>query len=889
MRARPAWTTLPSLAIAALCLRCPALAAGVLYVDASQDLPEAAQDGGSWATAYASLTAALAASADGDEIWVAGGTYTPTTGTNRFARFNLKSGVRLYGGFHGGDSSLDQRDIAGNPSILSGEIGDPALTTDNSLRVVAGFDLSESTLLDGFVIRDASADTFPFHVGGGLGLGGLGGGAVAIRRCTFVDNFASHTGGAVTSSAPARFIECTFLNNVAGVAVGALDLQLHRAEVVNCRFLGNVAADGGAGALRVLNGTETSRITGCFFSGNQAHFGGGAIDVAASDAAIVNCTIVACAVTLPTQQGGGILTTVSGTTVVANTIIRGNTAGGLPDQAASLPGTLLTFVRCNVEGLAPDGDGNFGSDPLFRGLAGDDGLLGTADDDPRLLAASPCIDRADFSHLPKDIADLDGDGNVDEPLSLDLLGGARAHDALTIDTGIGGVSHLDLGAAEFRRPGTVICVHPEGEGASGLTWEEAVKDIHSGFALAAQPRLEPPVQVWVAAGTYKPTETADRSASFVHPGSGVAVFGGFAGGELSLLERDPAANPTILSGAIGAAGSADNSFHVIDFTGDTYSRADVLDGFVITAGNAHGDPSGAHGGGIRIRSDALPTIRNCRIVGNQALLGGGVGSIGNGAGVLVNCLVSGNDATAGGGVYSESALEIRNCTIVANASESGGAGIFAVGPSVTSVLNSVLHGNVDGLAVGELAQIAFEKGPALEIAFSLIECFGQSGRFDGATESFGGDPRFVGTAGPDGLHGTSDDSGELLPFSPCIDAGKNGAMGDDAGDSDEDGVAADEKCPFDLRLASRFHDDAGLPDAGGAKPTIDVGAFEFQGTSTGVPPHPADLNGDGRVNGADLGLLLGSFGTVGSAGPDVNGDCVVDGSDLGLVLGAWTG
>ena len=50
---------------------------------------------------------------------------------------------------------------------------------------------------------------------------------------------------------------------------------------------------------------------------------------------------------------------------------------------------------------------------------------------------------------------------------------------------------------------------------------------------------------------------------------------------------------------------------------------------------------------------------------------------------------------------------------------------------------------------------------------------------------------------------------------------------------------------------------------------------------------PEDLNGDGSVDGADLGLLLGAWGPGG--GPaDLNGDTIVDGADLGLLLAAWT-
>jgi hypothetical protein len=48
---------------------------------------------------------------------------------------------------------------------------------------------------------------------------------------------------------------------------------------------------------------------------------------------------------------------------------------------------------------------------------------------------------------------------------------------------------------------------------------------------------------------------------------------------------------------------------------------------------------------------------------------------------------------------------------------------------------------------------------------------------------------------------------------------------------------------------------------------------------------PADLSGDNTVDGADLGLLLSSWGASGSA--DLNNDGMTDGSDLGLLLAAW--
>jgi hypothetical protein len=51
-------------------------------------------------------------------------------------------------------------------------------------------------------------------------------------------------------------------------------------------------------------------------------------------------------------------------------------------------------------------------------------------------------------------------------------------------------------------------------------------------------------------------------------------------------------------------------------------------------------------------------------------------------------------------------------------------------------------------------------------------------------------------------------------------------------------------------------------------------------------PNP-DLNGDGRVDGGDIGILLGSFGACANCPADLNGDGRVDGADLGILLGAW--
>jgi hypothetical protein len=57
--------------------------------------------------------------------------------------------------------------------------------------------------------------------------------------------------------------------------------------------------------------------------------------------------------------------------------------------------------------------------------------------------------------------------------------------------------------------------------------------------------------------------------------------------------------------------------------------------------------------------------------------------------------------------------------------------------------------------------------------------------------------------------------------------------------------------------------------------------------SAGPVPRAPDIDGDGRVSGSDLGILLGDWSLPGGRS-DLDGDGVVGGSDLGLLLGAWS-
>ena len=126
----------------------------------------------------------------GMEIWIADGTYKPTTGTDRTATFALKSGVAIYGGFAGTENSSEQRNWLTNVTILSGDIGVQGNNSDNSFHVVTGSGVDGTAVLDGFTISGGKADSGPNNRGGGMVIYS---GSPSITNVTFSGNSARST------------------------------------------------------------------------------------------------------------------------------------------------------------------------------------------------------------------------------------------------------------------------------------------------------------------------------------------------------------------------------------------------------------------------------------------------------------------------------------------------------------------------------------------------------------------------------------------------------------------------------------------------------------------------------------------------------------------------
>ncbi len=295
----------------------------------------------------------------------------------------------------------------------------------------------------------------------------------------------------------------------------------------------------------------------------------------------------------------------------------------------------------------------------------------------------------------------------------------------------------------------------------GTSWNDAFTDLQNALALTSAGEL------WVAAATYLPTSGVDRTAAFQLK-NGVSLYGGFAGTETALGERDVIANPTILSGEIGAPGIADNSYHVV--TGSGTDGTALLDGFIVSGGNADGSGTDDDGAGM-LNVGGSPTVNSVIFAGNSAFANGGaVANMSGSSPTLTNCLFEGNDGQNGGGVYNltNSSPVLTNVTFYGNAAGSGGGGMLSVDASHPTVSNAIFYGNTALLG----PQIRSILGSVPVIAYSLVEGSGGSGAgWDAALGADGGgnidaDPVFVDAAGGDF---------ELHRSSPGIDAGNVGA------------------------------------------------------------------------------------------------------------------
>ncbi|MGB0716693.1 MAG: right-handed parallel beta-helix repeat-containing protein [Phycisphaerae bacterium] len=235
-------------------------------------------------------------------------------------------------------------------------------------------------------------------------------------------------------------------------------------------------------------------------------------------------------------------------------------------------------------------------------------------------------------------------------------------------------------------------------GGSGQSWETAFRNLQDALNAANGPAA---FQIWVAKGVYRPDEgvqfsNGDRNAAFLLQ-TNTELLGGFFGNETSVEQRNPSLNETILTGDLllndesGLTG--DNAFHVVISSGVENT---IIDGFTIRGGRANVEKGvSASGAGMFIQS-SQPVVRQCRFIGNSALLDGGAVFVQSGAVELVDCEFSLNEAGENGGavvVSANSVAIIVRSTFVNNSATRGGAVYMLTGAGFIAAVNSEFFGN----------------------------------------------------------------------------------------------------------------------------------------------------------------------------------------------------
>lgn len=639
-----------------------------------------------------SLSKALTNAKAGDQIWALG--FEQITDPSQLyvapeGGFTVKSGVKLYGGFRGTERTIDERPTLGKApyftyrSVLSGDINRddkvdeinyvyPTNTTrsDNAKHVlslnmepteISGNINTYPTVVNGFTVIGGNATDF----GGGIYVYGsnAGGGAYQIEKCFLLNNYAAQGGGAIyvapavaKAATDSKVVDCVVYNNLAGVRSGSVNL--------------------GGG----INIAGAGTIVNSSIFNNE----GGGVRLS-SRAKAVNLTIARN--TVMGIEGG----------VVSNSVIWGNSKVQNPtatsfENCASDNATIANGDKC----FAISSESNGANGPMFEAPS----VLTSFDRDfdwkqnayPTwswgILEGSALIDKGNdvvYTGLP----------------STDLAGKTRKKG--TIDIGAYEFQHLDAGRIRYVKVGGT------GDGSS---WDKASGDLQKMIDELAT--VNAPGEVWVAAGTYRPTtqiiEGVQYAASF-RMRDGINVYGGFAGSETSKAGRTKGtmpwiySNKTVLMGADYDDNSAEwienssqwnvisSTRHVVWFapmSGEVkFKYTTVLDGVTIKGGAANGgeglaDFATDKGGGVYMGLNAI--LQNCIVTENTAKGdGGGVYANGDGAdassanakgGRVVGCLIYNNSSVEdGGGVFVKNAgLVLRS--MITNNSATNGAGVY---------------------------------------------------------------------------------------------------------------------------------------------------------------------------------------------------------------------
>ena len=516
----------------------------------------------------------------------------------------------------------------------------------------------------------------------------------------------------------------------------------------------------------------------CIVAGNRTNFANGAVWNDNASPAYYFCSMANNAIT------GGSDFVVMRNSGTSSPNIRNSIIWGVGTAVAGATPSINYSIIQNPS-VWP-GTGNSNADPLF---------INEGTGNLRLKPCSPAI-------------------NTGGPLifgSTDIVGTARPVGASP-----------DMGAYELPTAPVLYVNADAAAGGDGSSWAAALRSLQDALQVQYCTAIR---EIWVAKGAYLPTPTTNRDLAFVMKNN-LTIYGGFAGAETAVGQRNLNLNPTILSGDIGVVNNnSDNSFNIIRNDGNGLNNTAILDGFIITGGNANkGTYVGNRGGGA-ININSAPSYFNCAFSGNNAVEYGGGMFNQNLAPLVVNSVFAGNRALYGGGLYNESAsTNVVNSTFAGNLATAEGGAISTYGAVVPQITNSILWGNSSG--------IRNAGGAAPAVSYSIVQ------GDNAGTGNLNVDPAFMLQPLP--ALGSLGDL-RLLACSPAINVGSNAGL--------PGGVTTD------LRGSLRI-----------ANTTVDMGAYERQSLALPSTIY-VDANATGNNDGSSW---ANSYTSLMAASRDLN-------------------
>ncbi len=833
----------------------------VVYVNAAAS---AGGDGLSWATAFRDLTSALQFNGCASEVWVAAGTYYPTAGSARSASLHLSPGTAIYGGFAGTETTRAQRNWNSNPTIISGDIGAFGDSSDNSFNVVTADGLQSAmttnTVLDGVIIENGAVGLNIYHAD------------ITVRNCVIRNTWS--TGAMITEANPV-LAGCLFTGN-SGDTGGGLYTALGSPTLINCQFSGNSATYGGGiyvlqGSPRLYNclitGNASTLMGGgmdndfaspvlinctisCNSSGSQ-YGGGGGIGGQVSLVAMTNCIVWNNRSTGTNLERSQIYN-INGTNRASDSCIEGLSSLAGNNNTAIDPRFVLEIDPTSAPSIA----GNFhlqDCSPLIN--VGNNtplsGVITDLDGSLRIYATNVDVGAYELQLVPASTVTLLQDpasfvycstasnyfgvvasgsgltyqwevntGSTFSTLSDDSIHSGTATPTLVITN-----APASLNGAVYRcrissslgctfhsrratltvRPSRLYVSASAAPGGDGLSWAMALTDLNGALSATADScKLE----IWVQAGTYIAPSSGFRLKNHV------GIYGGFAGTETNLSQRNWAANPTILSGTGTWTVYNDGQTTAID-------NSAILDGCIVQNGsegifnfqnaspliancvirsnsasgiyNLNSSPTilgcvlenngslSQQGGGM-YNSGSSPKITNCVFRGNIADSGGAMRNTSSQP-RIENCVFSGNYSTSlGGAIYNSfsGTVIIRNSTFTGNrtANGTGAAAIFT--DTAMELYNSIVWNNVAGTSSNELAQI-YVNNTSMTVYNTCFQGFTNSNyKFRNNVDI---DPQFYSPINAFTAP-TTNGNFHLLECSSLINAGTNTYVGNSSTDLD---------------------------------------------------------------------------------------------------------